>query len=253
MGPPSTNTGCIRSSTLSGGDITTILPPGAVHTPKQITADRTNGYLYVSDREGMRILRFKPDGSDLTVLIQNGDFTNPLHKADQTRWCVGIAVDPIHRLLYWSQKGPSKGSQGGIMRAGLDIPKGETAESRSDIEVLFRGLPEPTDLEVGERGEVLYWCDRGELPLGNTVNCASVARGGGVVDGEERKSELEKKLGYRILVGGLHEAIGLQVDVKGGFIYASDLGGSVYRFNIDGSGKQKIYEAECAFAGVALV
>ncbi|KFY25921.1 hypothetical protein V493_04369 [Pseudogymnoascus sp. VKM F-4281 (FW-2241)] len=197
----------------------------------------------------MRVLRFRPDGSDLTTLVQNGDFTNPAHKADQMRWCVGIAVDPIHRVMYWTQKGPSKGSQGRIMRAGMDIPRGETASNRSDIEVLFSGLPEPTDLEIDEEKEMLYWCDRGELPLGNTVNCASVARGAE----KARGTEIEKMLGYTILVGGLHEAIGLQLDVKNGFIYASDLGGSVYRFNIDGSGKQKIYEAECAFAGIALV
>ncbi|KFY89496.1 hypothetical protein V500_05638 [Pseudogymnoascus sp. VKM F-4518 (FW-2643)] len=250
MASPPTNTGSIRSSTLSGEDITTILPPGAVHTPKQITADRTNSYLYVSDREGMRVLRFRPDGSDLTTLVQTGDFTNPAHKVDQTRWCVGIAVDPIHRLVYWTQKGPSKGSQGRIMRAGLDIPGGETASNRSDIEVLFSNLPEPTDLELDEEAETLYWCDRGELPLGNTVNCASVARG---AEKAEAKTEMEKMLGYKIVVGGLHEAIGLQLDVKNGVIYASDLGGSVYRFNFDGSGKEKIYEADCAFAGIALV
>ncbi|OBT63193.1 hypothetical protein VE03_07735 [Pseudogymnoascus sp. 23342-1-I1] len=259
MGSPSTNTGSIRSSLLSGGGITTILPPGAVHTPKQITADRTNNFLYVSDREGMRVVRFRPDGSELTVLVQNGDFRVKEERGDQTRWCVGIAVDPVHRLLYWSQKGPSKGGQGRIMRAGLDIPSGETAETRTDIETLFSNLPEPTDLELDVETETLYWCDRGELPLGNTVNCASVASCGaggaveGVEKGEGEKSELEKKLGYKIVLAGLHEAIGLQVDVGNGVIYASDLGGGVYRFKIDGSGRERIYEAECAFAGIALV
>lgn len=249
MGPPSTKTGSIRSSLPDGTGVTTILAPGEVHTPKQITADRTNGYLYVSDREGMRVLRFRPNGTDLTTLVQTGDFNNPTHKSDQTRWCVGIAVDPVHRMVYWSQKGPSKGAQGRIMRASLDIPRGETAETRTDIEVLFSGLPEPTDLEIDTTSQTLYWCDRGELPLGNTVNCASVTRDAVSV---EEKSELERKLGYKILLAGLHEAIGLQVDAANGFIYASDLGGGVYRFNIDGSGKQRIYEGECAFAGIAL-
>ncbi len=248
MGPPSTNTGSIRSSLLDGSDTTIILPPGAVHTPKQITADAVNEKLYVSDREGMRVLRFNSDGSDLTALVQTGDFNNLVHKADQSRWCVGIAVDSTRGFVYWTQKGPSKGSAGRIMRAGLEIPAGETAENRSDIEVLFSGLPEPTDLELDAESETLYWCDRGELPLGNTVNCASVARGA-----KPAGEGLEKKLGYKILVGGLHEAIGLQVDVRNGHIYASDLGGSVYMFNIDGSRKKRIYEAECAFAGIALV
>ncbi|KFY06248.1 hypothetical protein V492_08101 [Pseudogymnoascus sp. VKM F-4246] len=196
----------------------------------------------------MRIHRFRPDGSSLTTLVQTGDFTNPSHKADQSRWCIGIAVDTRRRFIYWSQKGPSKGGQGRIFRAGCDIPAGETAENRSDVELLFEGLPEPTDLEIDEESEILYWCDRGELPLGNTVNCASVAKGAKEVE----KEGLEKALGYKIVLGGLHEAIGLQVDAKKGVIYASDLGGCVYSFNIDGSGKKKLYEAECAFAGIAL-
>ncbi|ELR06024.1 hypothetical protein GMDG_07735 [Pseudogymnoascus destructans 20631-21] len=87
MGPPSTNTGSIRSSTPRGEDVTTILPAGEVHTPKQITADMTNGYLYVSDREGMRVLRFRPDGSDLTTLVKVGDFNHPDHKADRCGPC----------------------------------------------------------------------------------------------------------------------------------------------------------------------
>ncbi|OBT80427.1 hypothetical protein VF21_00849 [Pseudogymnoascus sp. 05NY08] len=254
MGPVSTNTGSIRSSLLNGTGVTTILPPGTIHTPKQITADRTNNHLYVSDREGMRVLRFRPDGSDLTTLVKNGDFNNPEHKADQTRWCVGIAVDPVHRVVYWSQKGPSKGGRGRIMRAGMDIPRGETAENRSDIETFFSSLPEPTDLEIDSTSQTLYWCDRGELPFGNTVNCGSVARGekSEAVEEEGAKGELERKLGYKIVLAGLNEAIGVQLDVANGFIYATDLGGSVYKFNIDGSGKERIYEGGCAFAGIAL-
>ena len=38
--------------------------------------------------------------------------------------------------------------QGRIFRAGIEIPKGETAANRSDIEVFFDRLPEPIDLEL---------------------------------------------------------------------------------------------------------
>ena len=46
------------------------------------------------------------------------------------------------------QNGPTKGDQGRIFRAGIEIPKGETAANRSDIEVFFNRLPEPIDLEL---------------------------------------------------------------------------------------------------------
>jgi hypothetical protein len=35
-----------------------------------------------------------------------------------------------------------------IHRANIDIPRGETAANRSDIEVLFEGLPEPIDMDL---------------------------------------------------------------------------------------------------------
>ena len=40
---------------------------------------------------------------------------------------------------------------------GIEIPKGETAAKRSDIEVFFDHLPEPIDLELDLKNRVLYW------------------------------------------------------------------------------------------------
>ena len=63
---------------------------------------------------------------------------------------------------------------GRIFRASIDIPKGENAANRTDIEVLFDGLPEPIDLELDLENRVLYWTDRGDPPRGNTVNRAPI-------------------------------------------------------------------------------
>ena len=84
----------------------------------------------------------------------------------------------------------------------------------------------------------MYWTDRGELPLGNSINRASL---GDIGSGK-----------YDILARNMHEAIGLTIDKKNRHIYATDLGGSVYRFNMDGSNKQKFYDGEGAFTGIAL-
>ena len=88
------------------------------------------------------------------------------------KWCVGITVDAGRGQIYWTQKGPDDAGQGRIFRANIEIPKGETAANRSDIEVLFDGLPEPIDLELDLENRVMYWTDRGDPPLGNTVNRA---------------------------------------------------------------------------------
>jgi hypothetical protein len=54
------------------------------------------------------------------------------------------------------------------------IPAGETAATRSDIELFFDGLPEPIDLELDRKNRFLYWIDRGDPPRGNTVNRAFI-------------------------------------------------------------------------------
>jgi hypothetical protein len=48
------------------------------------------------------------------------------------------------------------------------MPRGSDASNRQDIELLIGGLPEPIDLEFNDDESVLFWSDRGELPLGTT-------------------------------------------------------------------------------------
>src|SRR6516162_9653831 len=147
MGNPSANDGAIDRADLDGRNITNIVPPGGTFTPKQLQVDRKNRKLYWSDREGMRVMRSNLDGSNIETLVDtsNGD-ARP--GTDQKKWCVGIAVDPDRGKFYWTQKGPDDAGLGRIFRANIEMQKGESAANRTDIEVLFDGLPEPIDLEV---------------------------------------------------------------------------------------------------------
>lgn len=56
---------------------------------------------------------------------------------------------------------------------------GESATKRTDVETLFDRLPEPIDLEMDIEQEMLYWTDRGEYPLGNSLNRAFAGSSGG--------------------------------------------------------------------------
>lgn len=234
---PSDNNGSIMSANLDGSDLKTIIPEGEVHTPKQLVIDEEDRKVYFCDREGLRIHRCGYDGSQHEILVRTGDFKT--QQSDQMLWCVGITIDKVHGHLYWTQKGASKAGQGRIFRANLEIPAGESADTRSDIELLFEHLPEPIDLEILPETQTLYWTDRGELPLGNSLNKAYV---GG--DTAERKKE--------ILARHLNEAIGLKFDGVNQHIYVADMGGSVYRFNLDGSGKEVVYSSEGAITGIDL-
>jgi 3-hydroxyacyl-CoA dehydrogenase len=233
---PSKNNGSVMASNLDGTNVQTIIPEGQVHTPKQIKIDHENKKLYFCDREGLRIHRCDFDGSNHEVIVQTGDFSTS-ETQDQTKWCVGIAVDPQAGKFYWSQKGPSKGGQGRIFHANINLPDGETASSRSDTELLFDNLPEPIDLEFESESQMLYWTDRGEYPLGNTLNAANVGEG---------------KAEYKTLARHFHEAIGLKIDAVNQHIYLTDLGGTVYRMGMDGGDKRKIYETDSAYSGIAL-
>ena len=70
------------------------------------------------------------------------------------------------------RKVPTTPDKGRICRAGIDDPPGQAASNRTDIEVLYDGLPEPIDLDLDLNNRVMYWTDRGDPPRGNTVNRA---------------------------------------------------------------------------------
>ena len=173
MGFPNRNDGSIERADLDGRNRKTIVPEGSTFTPKQLHLERKSGKLYWCDREGMRVMRSNLDGSNIETLV---DTSNGEERpgTDLTKWCVGIAVDPDHGEIYFAgrRKGPDNAGKGRIFRAKIDIPKRETAANRTDIELLYDGLPEPIDLELDRKNRLIYWTDRGDPPRGNTVNRA---------------------------------------------------------------------------------
>jgi hypothetical protein len=234
MGVFDLNDGSIERADIDGNNRKVIVPEGGTLSPKQIQLDKKNGKLYWCDREGMRVMRANLDGSQIETLVEAG--RGDADRRDQTRWCVGITLDPKRGQIYWTQKGPTKGNQGRLFRAGIEIPKGETAANRSDIEVFFDRLPEPIDLELDLKYRVLYWTDRGDPPRGNTVNRASI---------DARPSAPETVLNH------LMEGIGIALDVPSGRMFVTDFAGSLYAAKLDGTGERNLLSAEGNLTGVA--
>src|SRR5467141_2183305 len=237
MGNPKANDGTIDRADLDGTNVTNIVPSGATWTPKQLQFDAKNRKLYWSDREGMRVMRANLDGSNIETLVETGHAD--ADRLDQRNWCVGIAVDPERGKIYWTQKGPDNAGQGRILRANLEIPKGETPANRSDIELLFAGLPEPIDLDLDLNNRMIYWTDRGNPPRGNTVSRAPIDTDS--TNGKEQE----------IVISGLMEGIGLSLDLEGSRMFFSDLAGSVYSAKLDGSEKKTLLIAQGNLTGVA--
>ena len=234
MGVPSSNDGSIERADIDGNNRKVIVPEGGTFTPKQIHLDKKNGKLYWCDREGMRVMRSNLDGSRLETLVEAG--RGDIDRRDQTRWCVGITIDPERRQIYWTQKGPDNAGLGRIFRANVEIPKGENAANRGDIEVLFDGLPEPIDLELDLENRILYWTDRGDPPRGNTVNRASI-------DAKPKAPE--------IVLTHLMEGIGIALDVPGNRMFVTDFAGSIYSANLDGSNERNFLYAQGNLTGIA--
>ncbi len=239
MGNPSANDGNIERANLDGGNLTIIVPEGGTFTPKQLQLDKENGRLYWSDREGMRVMRSNLDGSGIETLIQTG--YGDADRRDARNWCVGIALDVEGGKLYWSQKGEDNAGQGRIFRANLEIPKHQTPANRTDIELLYDGLPEPIDLDLDLGNRMIYWTDRGDPPRGNTVNRAPTDAAPAMRKDPE------------IVFTHLMEAIGLSLDVKGGRMFLTDLAGSVYCAGLDGSNKKTLLVAQGNLTGIAYV
>ena len=238
MGVPNRNDGSIERADLDGKNRKTIVPEGSTFTPKQLHLDKENGKLYWSDREGMRVMRSNLDGSKIETLVETGHGDGD--RRDQNKWCVGITVDPKRGQIYWTQKGPDNAGLGRICRASIEIPKGQTAANRTDIEVWFDGLPEPIDLELDLSNRVMYWTDRGDPPRGNTVNRAPV-------DANPKPEAPE------IVFDHLMEGIGIALDVPGDRMFMTDLAGSIYSAKLDGSENRVLLFAQGNLTGVAYV
>jgi hypothetical protein len=188
----------------------------------------------------MRVMRANLDGSKIETLVDTSQ-GDPRPGADPTKWCVGIAVDADAGKLYWSQKGDDNAGEGRILRANLDIPRGQTPTDRADIELLYDKLPEPIDLDLDLGSRWLYWTDRGDPPRGNTVN----------------RAPLDTPPGGRpppaIVFSHLMEGIGLALDPKHGRMFITDFAGSVYSANLDGSDQKTLLIAEGNLTGIAYV
>jgi hypothetical protein len=238
MGNPSANDGSIERADLDGRNRRTIVAQGDTFTPKQLQLEKKSAKLYWCDREGMRLMRANLDGSDIETLVDTSQ-GDPRPGPDATKWCVGVAIDVDGGKVYWTQKGPDNAGKGRMFRAGIEIPTGQTASDRADIELLYDGLPEPIDLELDLNDRVMYWTDRGDPPRGNTVNRAPMD-----ADATDRPAP-------EIVFTHLMEGIGIALDLKDDRMFITDFGGDVLSAKLDGSDKKVVLVAQGNLTGIA--
>jgi hypothetical protein len=237
MGDPKKDDGSIERVDLDGGNRRTIVPVGVTHTPKQLQL--AGDKLYWCDREGMKVMRCSLDGTQVETLVATG--SGEEDSKDARNWCVGIAVDPVNRQFYWTQKGGDNANEGRIFRAPIDTPALASPDDRPDVELLYGGLPEPIDLELDLEHRMLYWTDRGDPPRGNTVNRAPM------------DIAAAERLAPEIVFPNLMEGIGIALDVANARMFMTDFAGTVYSAALDGSAKRVLMFAQGNLTGIAHV
>jgi len=238
MGNPKANDGSLERADLDGRNRKSIVPQGGTFTPKQVQLEKKSRKLYWCDREGMRVMRANLDGSNIETLVDTSQ-GDPRPGPDASKWCVGVAIDADGGKVYWTQKGPDNAGKGRICRAGIELPNGQTASDRADIEVLYDGLPEPIDLDLDLSNRVMYWTDRGDPPRGNTVNRAPM------------DSDATGRPAPEIVLTHLMEGIGIALDLKGDRMFISDFGGNVISAKLDGSNVKALLVAQGNLTGIA--
>lgn len=199
--------GGVHAIEVGGTGRRDLVPPGSTTTGKQLACD-SGGNLYWGNREGFSLATVRTDGTGLRDLVKYDG------SGLERDWIVGVAVDEANGHIYWSQKGSPEGGDGGIYRAGLEIPQGQSAETRDDIERLWAELPAPIDLEIAD-GHV-FWTDRGRIPGGDSLNRAPIPPAG------------ESGQQPQMLADAFQDPIGLAVDAKRELAYVADLGGRIW-------------------------
>ena len=239
MGVPAANDGFVMRSDLDGTNVKTLVPAGGTYTPKQIKLDLAGGKMYWSDREGMRVMRANLDGSSVEALVTTGQ--SDTDRMDNSRWCVGIALDLARGYIYWSQKGPANGHVGTLRRAHLAVPAGQTSITRTDIEILYDLLPEPIDIDLDLAAGYIYWTDRAD----NTVSRAPIEIPAGFTAATRKDRQ--------ILVSDVAVAIGVALDLSRGKVYyTSGSNGALGRANLDGTQNESLIPMAGNLTGIAL-
>lgn len=224
--------GSLERVNLDGSGRTYVLAEGSFVTGKQLTGAWSQGRLYWSDREGAAVRSALLDGTDLRAEVVTA--ASEAERRVAGNQCVGVAVDELAGLLYWTQKGAPKAGEGRIFRTCLNT----SVEDRT-VEVLWSGLPEPIDLELDTASGVMYWTDRGAAPRGNTLNKAEIPALG------------EPGGQVTVLSAHFQEAIGLAIDKEAGLAYVSDQAGEIRAVELAGGREYRVFKGAGLLTGIA--
>jgi sugar lactone lactonase YvrE len=189
------NRGTLQRMKLDGDMVETVVPMGTTNTPKQLSIDLAGQKVYWCDREGAKVWRAALDGSAPEVVVSGhgmiqlvgmaldpdkhqfyfsdrisrriyrAGFDFPAGETSETRsdiepllafnpgsMPIDIDLDLGTRQIYWTDR-----SYGTVERAGMDLPMGQIAENRTDIETVAALLPDTLGIALDHVENQLYF------------------------------------------------------------------------------------------------
>ena len=131
----------IQRANLDGTGVEDLVTTGLVK-PQSIALDVAGEKMYWTDTEAHRIQRAGLNGDGVEDLVTGlGSLS-------------GIALDVPTGRMYWCNW-----TDGVIHRANMEIPDGETADNRTDIEDVVTGLVYPNGIALDLVHGMMYWAD----------------------------------------------------------------------------------------------
>jgi hypothetical protein len=191
--------GTLQRANLDGSGVETIIPAGVARTPKQMQLDLVHRQLYFCDREGAKVWRANMDGSNPVAIVSGHGFRElvgvaldvpagkfyfsdrigrkilranidmPAGETGANRtdieemitfpsgaMPIDLDIDHDNGMLYWTDRGRAT-----VHRAGLEIPAGQTAGNRRDLETLVTGVTEAIGISLDVPNDKMYFSELG--------------------------------------------------------------------------------------------
>ncbi|MHC5111840.1 MAG: SMP-30/gluconolactonase/LRE family protein, partial [Planctomycetota bacterium] len=183
----------IKRTDLSGANVENVITD-VLSSPVSVAVDRCTNRLYWADNGTDRIQRSNLAGEEIETLV-SGSSTN----------IQDMAIDTAAEMMYWTDD-----SSNSILRAAFEIPDGESASNRTDIETLVAGVSQPSGIALDPDAHMIYWADRSSNMIFRAG--ASIPAG----ETPDNRTDIEE------LVAGLSDPWGVALDLQLGRVFWVD-------------------------------
>ena len=223
----------IQRSDLDGGQVEDLITGLAL--PGDITLDPDAGKLYLLDPHARKILRANLDGTEVEDLVTGIGIDLTAVRPIFFRTNGRIILDIDAGKMYWTDDNGRT-----INRANLEIPLGQTAATRTDIETLVEGGNGFGGIALDVATGKMYYSQQFPIDDEPLRSLKQIRRAN--LDGSNQETLIE-------IGTGVDPTRDIALDVVAGKIYWT--ASTLHRANLDGSEEETVFDEDFPY-GLAL-